>query len=119
MKTKMFGIILLSAMLLTSCATYYITPQSLQSQLRKAQPNGQFNGIYQVNCVDKNGAEKVLPVTNHTGVRITKKDDTRQTFYFVTAFLQDSIVTGSKSTFFPMPIKPINVNDIKKIEFQH
>lgn len=118
MKTKLFGIII-STMLLTSCATYYLTPQSLRNQLQNAHPDGNSNGISKINCVDKDGKEKVLVVTNHTGIRITKKDDTKKTFVFMTAYIQDSLLKGCSSAILGIPIKPIKISDIKKIELQH
>jgi hypothetical protein len=109
MKTKLFGIII-SAILLSGCATYFMTPQSLQSVLEKGKPT-------HLNVVDKDGKEVVIEPTIHTGIRITKKDDSRQTFYFVTAYLKDSSIMGSQSAIFDIPIKPIKVSDIKKVEF--
>ena len=59
-----------------------------------------------------------MPVTHRTGVRITKKDGTRKTFYFDTLIVQDSIITGKNDHFIGVSIKPINLNNIEKIELQ-
>jgi hypothetical protein len=112
MNTKLLCILIIFLMA-TSCSTYYMTPQSLQSQLA-----GHPNGISQIKCVDKDGNAQVLDVTNHIGIRITKKDDSRLTFYLITAYLQDSLIMGSKSAIIEIPITPIKISDIKKIEFQ-
>ncbi len=109
---KLFVVILVVA-LLTSCATYVTTTQTLEKTLEKGKPK---IGVTQIKTTDKNGNEVVLGTTIHTGIRITKKDDTRQTFYLVTASIKDSTVVGSKSAIFNMPIKPIKLSDIKLIE---
>ena len=47
---------LISILLLSSCATYYMTPQSLQAQLKNGDPATSFNNnLTQVKCVDKDG----------------------------------------------------------------
>jgi hypothetical protein len=76
------------------------------------------NSLQQVKVLDKNDKECDIPVTNHTGVRITKKDGTRKTFYFNTLIIQDSIITGKNDHFIGTNIKPINLNNIEKIELQ-
>ncbi|HTB06835.1 MAG TPA: hypothetical protein VK806_07785 [Bacteroidia bacterium] len=111
MKLKVFACII-SMVLLCSCATYYITPQMLRNH------NGSFSSITTLKCVDKDGKDYVMDITAQTEIRITKKDDTHETFYFVTGFLQDSIITGSKSYFLNIMVKPIKISDIKKIELQ-
>ena len=59
-----------------------------------------------------------MPVTHHTGVRITKKDGTKKTFYFDTLIIQDSLITGKNEHFIGVDIKPIKLNNIEKIELQ-
>ena len=105
MKKKIIVIIMI--IFITGCTTYNITLDSLQSQI---------NNKSHINCIDKNGNEHTLTPSIHTGIRITKKDDTKQTFYFVTIHIQDSLITGSKSAIFNIPIKPIKLSEIKKIE---
>lgn len=135
MKTHKFsGLLILSCMLLSSCATYHITTQSLLEQLADTQTEKKVNVIVafpvffpgvvtgnslrQVKVLDKNEKECVIPVTNHTGVRITKKDGKRKTFYFDTLIIQDSTITGKNDHFIGTNIKPINLNNIEKIELQ-
>lgn len=104
---------LLFGFLLTGCATYITTTQNLQAALEKGKPQ---IGKTQIKAKDKNGNEIVLGTSMQSGIRITKNDNTKQTFYFVTASLQDSMIMGSKSAIFNMPIKPIKISDIKLIE---
>lgn len=111
MRKIIFG--LLSAVLLTSCATYVASTQSLQTSLEKGKPQ---MGVTKIKTTDKYGNDVILSATLNTGIRITKNDDSRQTFYFITATLQDSIIMGSKSAIFNAPIKPIKLADIKLIE---
>lgn len=76
------------------------------------------NSLREVKVLDKNEKECIIPVTNHTGVRVTKKDGERKTFYFNTLMIQDSIITGKNDHFLGTNIKPINLNNIEKIELQ-
>lgn len=113
---------------LSGCATYTVTTQSLTAQFadvaieKKEAPLLFYKAVYgnqltAIKCLDKKGNEKTLPVTNHTGVRITKADNSKVTFYFDTMILQDSSITGSKSHFFKAPVK-VYFNEITKIELQ-
>ncbi|KAF0200978.1 MAG: hypothetical protein FD170_3010 [Bacteroidetes bacterium] len=110
---KKFIIAMVFTAILTGCATYITTTNNLQSALEKGKPEV---GKTQIKATDKNGKEVILGTSLQSGIRITKNDNTRQTFYFVTASLQDSMIIGSKSAIFNIPIKPIKVADIKKIE---
>ena len=119
-------------LVLAGCATYHVSTQSLLQQFADSQPekktiyapyifapfhvNG--NDLKTITVLDKNGNEKVLPVTNHTGVRITKQDSSRVTFYFNTLQIKDSTISGSKTHFFEAHFKPIKLSNIAKIEIQ-
>ena len=76
------------------------------------------NSLREIKVLNKNEKECVIPVTNHTGVRVTKKDGKRKTFYFNTLIIQDSTITGKNDHFLGVNIKPINLNNIGKIELQ-
>jgi hypothetical protein len=120
--------------LVSGCATYHITTESLIKQLAETHQEKKTiivfappifvpftvtgNSLYQIKVLDKNEMECFIPVTNHTGVRITKKDGTRKTFYFNTLMIKDSLITGKNDHFIGVNIKPINLNKIKKIELQ-
>jgi len=76
------------------------------------------NNLREIRCLDKKEKEHTIRLTNHTGVRITKKDGKRNTFYFDTLIIQDSTINGAKSHFLGLSIKPVLLNDIDKIEIQ-
>ncbi len=130
---------LLSLLLMTSCSTYYLTTKSLEDQLKAIDPNkiednydfrlgligvalkGEknfYNGIDQVKCTDKNGEEKNITVTTNTGIRLTDKTGKKQSLYFDSLFLRDSLVYGSKSHFITLTVDPINLKNLTKIEIQ-
>ena len=127
---------LLSCLLLiSSCATYHITTQSLVQQFadtRKEEKRSLIlafpiflpgkvtgNNLREIKVLDENENVKIIPVTNHTGVRIYKKNGSKTTFYFDTLLIQDSTINGAQSHFLGgLYIHPINLNDIDKIELQ-
>ena len=136
MKTKLIisCVLISSVLILSSCATYHLSTQSLLTQFADTKKETKINVIVafpiyfpgvvtgnnlrEIKCLDKNGQEQTLNITNHTGVRITKKDGKRKTFYFDTLLIQDSIINGAESHFLGLSIKPIKLNDIEKIELQ-
>lgn len=123
----------LAPLILTSCATYHLSTESLVQQMADTQPEKKYiympsfpfipfsvdgNNLHQLKCLDKNGKETTIDVTNRTSVRITLADSSRKTFYFNTLLLKDSTIAGSKTHFFEMHIKPIKLRDVVKIEVQ-
>jgi len=98
-----YPVIGISLMLyLTSCASYIVTTDSLTKQLNGVEVNKGYlfasssvkgNDLKTVKCLDKNGKEIVLAVTNRTGVRIFKTDSSKITFYFNTLLIKDSSIT--------------------------
>lgn len=124
---------LMSLFFLVSCATYHLSTDSLVQQMADTRPEKQYiytpslpfipfsvdgNNLHQLKCLDKNGKETTIEVTNRTSIRITLADSTRQTFYFNTLLLKDSTVSGSKTHFFEMHTKPIKLRNVAKIEVQ-
>ncbi|MFI0490307.1 hypothetical protein [Flavobacterium sp.] len=125
----------LISLLFSSCATYHITTQSLVEQLANTHKENkkllviafpffipftvEGNSLSEIKVLDINEKEKNIFVTNHTGIRITKKDGKRKTFYFNTLILKDSLVTGKVDHFLGVNINPINLNNIEKIELQN
>ncbi|HTI91279.1 MAG TPA: hypothetical protein VL727_11875 [Puia sp.] len=122
-----------ASLLLTSCATYHLSSESLVQQMADTKPERQYiyspnlpfipfsvdgNSLHQLKCIDKNGKETTIDVTNRTSVRITLADSSHKTFYFNTLLLKDSTISGSKTHFFEMHIKPILLRDVVKIEVQ-
>jgi hypothetical protein len=134
MKFRNITVWIICLTLLDGCTTYHLTTQSLLDQFANAKPEKKVNYIIalpfifpgevtgndlkEIKCLDPHGKEAILPVTNHTGVRISKKDGTRKTFYFDTLLVKDSTINGKKSHFLGLDIKPMNLNDIDKIELQ-
>jgi hypothetical protein len=123
----------LAPLLLTSCATYHLSTESLVQQMANTQPEKKYtympslpfipfsvdgNSLHQLKCLDKNGKEITIDITNRTSVRITLADSSRRTFYFNTLLLKDSTISGSKTHFFEMHIKPVMLRDVVKIELQ-
>jgi hypothetical protein len=119
---------------ITGCMTYHLTTQSLMEQFADAKNEDKHlmlftppfffygsvsgNDIRTLKVYDKNEKETFIYVDGHTGVRITKKDSSRRTFYFNTLLIKDSAITGSKTHFFEWQITPIRLDDILKIEIQ-
>ncbi len=119
----------IAAILLSGCATYHISVESLQAQLKGTKvemkenllipvDNIYGNGLANVKVLDKHDKEHTIHVNKHTGVRITQKDGKRTTFYFETLLLFNGTINGSKTHLFNAHIKPIRFEDISKIEIQ-
>jgi hypothetical protein len=136
---KNYITLIVFSLLFTSCSTYYLTSQSFKEQLQKIDPNkisdaydfrlglvgvalkggkNFYNGIETVKCTDKNGNNFILTVKPQTAVRMTDSSGRRIQLYFDSLFLRDSLVYGSKSHFITLPVTPMNVNKLIKIEIQ-
>ena len=76
------------------------------------------NDVHQITCYDNNERENTIDITNHTGIRIYKKDGTKKTFYLQSLYIKDSLITGKVSQIMGIKIKPINLNDVDRIEVQ-
>jgi hypothetical protein len=134
MKKQLAIILLTVSIVITSCETYHITTKSLLEQLADTQKEKKVilliafpfffpgivtgNSLTQIKVLNKYEQECIIPVTMRTGVRVTKKDGTRKKFYFNTLIIQDSLITGKNDHFIGISIKPINLNNIEKIELQ-
>jgi hypothetical protein len=133
MKNIWLPALFLMPLFLTSCATYHISTESLVQQFVNTKPERKYiyspsipfvpfsvkgNDLISITCLDKNGKEAIIEVTNRTSVRITKSDSSRTSFYFNTLLIQDSTITGSKTHFFEAHIKPIRLRDVARIEVQ-
>jgi len=132
MKSNLKATLFLTILLLSGCTTYHLTTQTLLQQFADVHPETKTNFIFafplifpgtvtgnsltEIKVLDQNNKEHTIPVTNHTGVRITTKDGTRKTFYFDTLLIKD--INGKKSHFVGLDIKPIKLDDIVKIELQ-
>jgi hypothetical protein len=124
---------------MTSCSTYYLTPSSFKEQLQDIDPNkindaydfrlglvgvalkggkNFYNGIESLKCKDKNGNDVIVIIKPQTGIRLTDSTGRRIQLYFDSVFLRDSLVYGSKSHFITLPVTPMNINKLTKIEIQ-
>jgi hypothetical protein len=119
----------LGLLLLEGCSTYHVSTESLLGQFAgtgtemKEAPILFYkavrgNDLKFIHCLDDKGNEAIIEVTNRTGIRITKMDNSKTTFYFDTLILKDSSITGSKTHYANAPIKPIKFSEISKIEIQ-
>jgi len=132
-------ILIVFAFGLTSCKTYYMTPTSLKDQLENIDPNkikdaydfrlglvgvalkggkNFYNGIDKLEVTDKTGTKTEIRVTSKTAIRLTNSAGKRLQLYFDSVFLRDSLVYGSKSHFITLPVTPMNINSLVKIEIQ-
>jgi len=134
MRNNLKVILSLATLFLFGCTTYHLTTESLLQQFADvhAETKTNFiiafplifpgtvtgNSLTEIKVLDQNNKEHTIPVTNHTGVRITKKDGTKKTFYFDTLLIKDSTINGKKTHFANLDIKPIKLDDIAKIELQ-
>ena len=118
-------VLIILAGFFTSCASYQVSTSSLTDQLTGiavskgyllAKDAVKGNELTTLKCIDKNGLEKEIPITDRTGVKITKKDNSKNTFYFNTLLVKDSAIYGSKTHFFNAKIRPIMLADITRIE---
>jgi hypothetical protein len=117
---KIYILIFLSIASFSVFGQYHIPIDSLVNQFRQSG-NGQHifvrgNDVKNIQCFDKNGTQLLLPVTNRTGIRIIKTDNSKETFYLNTITLTDSTITGDKTHFFSSHIRPIKFADISIIE---
>ncbi len=134
MKNNLKITLFFTTLFMFGCTTYHLTTESLLQQFADSHPETKKNFIIalplifpgtvtgnsltEIKVLDQNNKEHTIAVTNHTGVRITKKDGTRKTFYFDTLLIKDSVINGKKSHFAGLDIKPIRLDDIAKVELQ-
>jgi hypothetical protein len=114
-----------------------MTSESLKEQLQKIDPNkiedsydfrlgligvalkggkNFYNRIDSVKCKDKHGNNVIIPIKTQTGIRMVDNSGRKITLYFDSIFIRDSLVFGSKSHFITLPVTPMNINKITKIE---
>ncbi len=136
---KLHLVLIVFLLILSSCSTYYLTSQSLKEQLQNIDPNkihdaydfrlgllgvalkggkNFYNGIETIKCKDKNGKDMLFKVQSQTGIRLTDSSGKRIQLYFDSIFLRDSLVYGSKSHFITLPVTPMNIDKLTKIEIQ-
>lgn len=133
MKLKLigFGIILL----MISCKTYTITPESFKSQFTKTDINEMkevktnnplfyknfkylSNDITYLNVIDKKGKLVFIQNSPSLEMRVTLLNGKRKYFYFDTVILENDTLKGGKSRFLPGLTNVIPFDHIVKIEIQ-
>lgn len=133
MKYKM---LIISGLVLTliSCKTYTISPDSLKSQLTRADNNekevkvnnpllfGELkylaNDIETLDVIDKKGNQLSIPNSPRLEMRITHKNGEKYVVYFDTAILENDTLKASRSRFMPNLRRSILFDSIVKIEIQ-
>jgi len=132
MKIKILTILV--GVLMGSCKTYTISPESLKSQLLESgnirqeveinNPLLYGNIRYKANAIghlsisDRDGNRLLMPNSPALEMRITQKNGKRNIFYFDTVILENDSLKGSKSRFIPGLTGSIPFDSIVKIEIQ-
>lgn len=75
-----------------------------------------YNGIDTLVCTDKSGKRVVVHITSQTGITLTDMSGRTLTLYFDSVFLRDSLIYGSKSHFITLPVTPMNIDSVVKVE---
>jgi signal peptidase I len=135
-KIKMKKIIFISLLIISySCSTYTIPTESFKTQFsnfdsiqkRERVINNPMtygtikymtNNIMMINAIDKNNNPLTIRNSASLEMRVTKKNGTKNVFYFDTVTLENDTLKGSQSRFLPKIRKEIPFNDIIKIEIQ-
>ncbi len=136
---RLFIILTITSLTLTSCKTYYMSSNSFKEQLQNIDPNkitdaydfrlgligvalkggkNFYNGIDKIKVTDEKGNILERIVTPKTSIRMTNTNGRKLTLYFDSLFLRDSLVYGSKSHFITLPVTPMNIDSLVKIEIQ-
>ena len=126
-------LIILFALGLLSCKTYYIPVDSFKAQF-KGIDSTKFRTVYTqgpagdiveypttpidyIKCVDKDNNPIELKNSPSIEIRFTEKNNKRTIFYFDRIFLQDTLIIGDRSRFLGLS-KGISINNVKMIEIQ-
>jgi hypothetical protein len=117
---------------LMGCKTYYMTPESLQEQLRSTSPAesrtiSPFGQIltYQavklktIRCTDKNGMPMELFVAPNIEMRITQASGIRRNMYFDRTELRGDTLIGHPSWIVPTLTYEIPIPSITMVEVQN
>lgn len=123
-------------LLVISCKTYVISPQSFKDQFKRIDSlstgtktiNNPMNGFtaisYEGNQLqaimvqDKKGNQDMLSVSPSLETRVTLKNGKRYHFYFDTLILKNDTLSGGPSRFISGITRKIPFDSIQKIEIQ-
>ena len=129
-----FLVLIISAIVLSSCSTYIIPKSSLIEQLgsidstqlinRKvvgpisSQYEYPANPITTILCEDKNGNPQTLLNSPSIEIRVTEMNNRKTIFYFDRIMILNDHLIGVRSRFAPFADKQIDLENIKLIEIQ-
>ena len=127
---KKNSLYILMCIILFSCKTYTVTPESYKNQFsnidydlstsRSISGSIYYNGyqIKKINVIDKNGNQKTLENAPSLEMRVTMNNGKSRHFYFDSMKLKNDTITGYKSRLLPWMIVKIPFSEIVKIEIQ-
>ena len=119
--------------LFTGCKTYLIDPQSFKKQLIQSSSlesipqNMDFclldippdkRGIFLLNVMTKDGKPFLFQSGANTELRFTKMNGKRMVVYLHRATITDTTFVGLSSLLLYIKAKPVNWDEISKIEIQ-
>ncbi len=119
------------SILLFSCKTYTITPESFKEQFATIEYDESYsksvlsgpiyyNGyvIKNIKVITKEGNLKVLDNDPALEMRVTLKNGKRKIIYFDSMKLEHDTLKGSKARFFSKLITKVPFSEVTKIEIQ-
>jgi hypothetical protein len=128
MKNKL--LLLFISILLFSCKTYTVTPESFKDQFshvdydlstsRSISGSIYYNGfqIKKINVIDKSGKTQTIDNVPSLEMRVTLNNGKRSHFYFDSMKLKNDTLTGNKARFLPWMTVKVPFSDVVKIEIQ-
>ncbi|MFK5879373.1 MAG: hypothetical protein QM478_07740 [Flavobacteriaceae bacterium] len=133
-KTQSIFIFCITLMLI-SCKTYTVSPESFKKQMKNANSNNlkeveinnplgyntipyYSNNIGMIKVIDKDGNEKLLYNSPSIEMRVTLNNKKKYVFYFDTVILENDTLKGHQSRFIQSLTKEIPLDSIMKIEIQ-
>ena len=130
-KTQSIFIFCITLMLF-SCKTYTVSPESFKRQMKSTNlieveinnPIGYntipyySNNIGMIEVIEKDGNKKLLYNSPSIEMRLTLNNKKRYVFYFDTVILENDTLKGQQSRFIQSLTKEIPFDSIAKIEIQ-
>ena len=122
-------------LLILSCKTYTISPDSFREQMVTAKTENMTaveinnplfynnikyysNNIDRLRVMDKNGEEMILENSPSIEMRVTDNNSKRHILYFDTVTLENDTLKGGASRFIQRLTLEIPIDSITKIELQ-
>ncbi len=131
---KVYFTLFVCSFFFSSCYnTYYISAGNLHTKLTQIKDTAYAyhhkfydllilekrfdNGITQLTCTNKKGDTSTINVSPRTEVKLVLKDGEKNSLFFRTLYLKDSLLFGQQ-TFFVFPVR-LNYRDIDKITIKN